>query len=59
MKLRRWTQCSSGDERKLSNEELMQTHEEFGLLFGIQKKTAIIKKHWYQIGFRHFTLKPL
>jgi len=31
MNLRRWTQCSSHSERKLSNEEIMQTHEEFGL----------------------------
>jgi len=31
MKLRRWKQCSSHGKRKLSNEELMQTHEEFGL----------------------------
>jgi len=31
LNLRRWTQCSSHGERKLSNEELMQTHEEFGL----------------------------
>jgi len=31
MNLRRWTQCSSHGERKLSNEELMQTDEEFGL----------------------------
>ena len=29
-KLRRWTQCSSHSGRKLSNEELMQIHEEFG-----------------------------
>ena len=31
MKLRRWKQCSSHGKRKVSNEELMQTHEEFGL----------------------------
>ena len=31
MKLRRWTHGSSHGERKLSNEELMQTHEELGL----------------------------
>jgi hypothetical protein len=31
MKLRRWKQCSSHGKRKLLNEELMQTHEEFGL----------------------------
>jgi len=30
LNLRRWTQCSSHGERKLSNEELKQTHE-FGL----------------------------
>jgi hypothetical protein len=26
-----WTHCISHCERKLSNEELMQTHDEFGL----------------------------
>jgi len=31
MNLRRCTQCSSDSKRKLSKEELMQTHEEFGL----------------------------
>ena len=30
-KLRRWTQCSSHGKRNLSNEDLMQTNEEFGL----------------------------
>jgi hypothetical protein len=31
MNLRRWTLCSSDRKRKLTNEELMQTHEEFEL----------------------------
>ena len=31
MNLRRWTQCSSHGKRKLSNEGLMETHEDFGL----------------------------
>jgi len=31
MNLSRWKQCSSHGKWKLSNEELMQTHEEFGL----------------------------
>jgi hypothetical protein len=31
MDLRRWSQCSSDRKRKLSNGELMETHEEFGL----------------------------
>jgi hypothetical protein len=31
MTLRRWTLCSFHGKRKLSNEELKQTHEGFGL----------------------------
>jgi hypothetical protein len=59
MNLRRWTQCSSDCKRKLSNGELMQTHEELSLLCGNQRKNAVIKKHRYRIAFRHFTVKPL
>jgi hypothetical protein len=44
MNLRRWTQCSSDRKRKLSNEELMQTHEEFGLATGDPEKDCCNKE---------------
>jgi len=59
LNLRRWTQCISHGERKLSNEELMQTHEEVGLAIWEPDKDCYKKKHGYWIGFRYFTLKPL
>jgi len=59
LNLRRWTQCSSHSERKLSNEELMQTDEEFGLDIWDPEKHCYNKEALYWIGLRHFTVKPL
>jgi hypothetical protein len=44
MDLRRWTQCSSDRKRKLSNGELMQTHEEFGFATGEPEKHCCKKE---------------
>jgi hypothetical protein len=44
MKLMRWTQCSSDRKRKLPNGELMQTHEELGLVTGDREKDCCNKE---------------
>jgi hypothetical protein len=52
MDLRRWTQCSSDRKRKLSNGELMETHEEFGFANGDTEKDCCNKEgpvsDWFQ-----------
>jgi hypothetical protein len=44
MNLRRWKQCSSDCKGKLSNEELLQTHEEFGLATWVREKDCCNKE---------------
>ena len=61
MNLRSWTQCSSHGERKLSNEELMQTHEEFGLATWDPQKDCYIKEalvsDWIQTFYSEAIIK--
>jgi hypothetical protein len=61
MNLRRWTQCSSDRKRKLSNEELMQTHEEFALATGGSEKDCCNKEElvsdWIQTFYCEAIIK--
>jgi len=61
MKLRRWTHCSSHGERKLSNEELMQTHEELGLATWDPEKDCYDKEalvsDWIQTFYSEAIIK--
>ena len=54
MNLRSWTQCSSHGERKLSNEELMQTHEEFGLATWDPQKDCYNKEALVSVWIQTF-----
>jgi hypothetical protein len=59
---KRWTQCSSDRKRKLSNEELMQTHEGFGLVTGDTEKDCCNKEalvlDWIQTFYCEAIIKP-
>ena len=61
MNLRRWTECSYHSKRKLSNEELMQTHEEFGLATCDPEKDCYIQEslvsHWIQTFYSETIIK--
>jgi len=61
MKLRRWTQCSSHGERKLSNEELVQAHEELGLATWDPEKDCYNKEalvsDWIQTFYSEAIIK--
>jgi hypothetical protein len=61
MNLMRWTQCSSDRKRKLANEELMQTHEEFGLVTGDREKDCCNKEalvlDWIQTFYSEAIIK--
>jgi hypothetical protein len=56
---KRWTQCSSDRKRKLSNEELMQTHEEFGLVTGDTETDCCNKEELVSDLIQTFHVKPL
>jgi hypothetical protein len=59
--LRRWTQCSSDRKRKLSNEELMETYEEFGLVTWDREKDCCNKEalvlDWIQTFYCEVIIK--
>jgi len=61
MNLRRWTQCSSHSKRKLSNEQLMHTHEEFGLAACDPEKDCYIEESlvsdWNQTFYSEAIIK--
>jgi hypothetical protein len=61
MKVKRWTQCSSDGERKLSNEELMQTHEDFWLATWDREKDCYNKEallsDWIQTFYSEAIIK--
>jgi hypothetical protein len=61
MNLRRWTHCSSHSKGKLSNEELMHTHEEFRLPTCDPEKACYIKESlvsdWIQIFYSEAIIK--
>jgi hypothetical protein len=61
MKLRRWTMCSSHRERNLSNEELVQTHKEFGLATWDPEKDCYNKEalvsDWIQTFYSEAIIK--
>jgi hypothetical protein len=59
MNLRRWTQCSSDCKRKLSNEELMETHEEFGFVNWDPEKDCCNKEALVLNWIETFYVKPL
>jgi len=61
MNLRKWTQCSSHSKRKLSNKELMQEHEVFGLATCDPEKDCYIEESlvsdWIQTFYSEAIIK--
>ena len=61
MNLRRWTQCSPHGKRRLSNEELMPTHEVFGLATWDPEKDCYNKEalvsDWIQTFYSEAIIK--
>jgi len=59
--MRWWTQRSSHSKGKLSNEELMHTHEEFGLATCDPEKNRYFKEllvsDWIQIFYSKAIIK--